>query len=157
PRQISLPTRRCSGSSSFNTSGRARISRASGWAPTGAGGGAPAHAAATSRQEVSSGRIAARIVRDSLSTGLVAKGLPSGSAFAAGPGRLGHGAPGTAGLARDAGFLGVLLVEQRGELFHHGAAQLVGVDDSDGAAVVAGDVVADADGDQLDRRARFDP
>jgi hypothetical protein len=52
--------------------------------------------------------------------------------------------------------LRLFLVEQRGQLLHH-RAQLVGVDDGDGAAVVARDVVADADGDELDRRARLDP
>ncbi len=53
--------------------------------------------------------------------------------------------------------LGIVFVEQRGELLHHRAAQLVGIDNGDGTAVVARDVVADADGDQLDRRARLDP
>ena len=47
-----------------------------------------------------------------------------------------------------------LLAEQRGELLGHGAGQLLRIDDGDGAAVVAGHVVADADGQQLDRRAR---
>src|SRR3984893_13707910 len=54
-------------------------------------------------------------------------------------------------------FFLLFLVEQRGELLHHRAAQLVGVDDSDGAAVVARNVMADADGYELDRRARLDP
>src|SRR5712691_4506132 len=66
PRQRSLPTRRCAGSSSFSTSGWERMSRGTGWAPTGDGGGAPAQAAATRRQKPSRGRIAARIVRDPL-------------------------------------------------------------------------------------------
>src|SRR5258705_5432382 len=48
------------------------------------------------------------------------------------------------------------LAEQFGELFGDGAAELFGVDDGDGAAVVARDVVADADRDQLDRRAGLD-
>ena len=52
--------------------------------------------------------------------------------------------------------LGALLLEQLGELLGHRAAELLGVDDGDGAAVVARHVVADADGDQLDRRARLD-
>ena len=47
-----------------------------------------------------------------------------------------------------------LLVEQLGQLLGHGAAELLGVDDGDGAAIVARHVVADADGDQLDRRAQ---
>ena len=63
----------------------------------------------------------------------------------------------TLGRGRRGRLLGLFLVEQRGELLHHRAAELVGVDDGDGAAVVARDVVADADGDQLDRRARLDP
>ena len=46
----------------------------------------------------------------------------------------------------------VILVEQFGEFFQHGAAELLGIDDGDGAAVIARDVVADADGEQLDRR-----
>ena len=49
-----------------------------------------------------------------------------------------------------------VLVEQLGELVGHRAAELLGVDDGDGAAVVARHVVADADGDQLDRRAGLD-
>src|SRR5260370_11104228 len=48
------------------------------------------------------------------------------------------------------------LAEQFGELFGDGAAKLFGVDDGDGAAVVARDVVADADRDQFDRRAGLD-
>src|SRR5262245_11402108 len=124
------------------------MSRVTGWAPTGAGGGAPAQAAATRRQKPSRDRIAACIVRDPFSTQGVSDALQSGgSALAARFGALGHGSPGTTGLACDACLLGVLLVEQRGELLHHGAAQLVGIDDGDGAAVVARDVVADADGD----------
>src|SRR3546814_649683 len=50
----------------------------------------------------------------------------------------------------------LLLVEQGGELLHHGAAELLGVDDGDGAAIVAGHVMADADRHQLDRRAVLD-
>src|SRR5262249_22695049 len=130
-----------------------------GWAPTGTDGGTPAQAAATRRQKPSRDRIAARIVRDPFTTNCVSDALQSGGALAAGLGAAtAAGASGGApGLAHGADVLGVLLVEQRGKLLHHGAAQLVGVDDGDGAAVVARDVVADADGDQLDRRARLDP
>jgi len=53
-------------------------------------------------------------------------------------------------------FLGPMFLEQLGKLFGHDAAELLGVDDGDRAAVVARDVVADADGDQFDRRARLD-
>src|SRR5438874_3909125 len=42
-----------------------------------------------------------------------------------------------------------VLVEEFGELFEHDAAQLLGVDDRDGAAVIAGHVVADADRGQF--------
>src|SRR6476620_11232294 len=48
------------------------------------------------------------------------------------------------------------LVEQFGQLFGDGAAEFFGVDDGDGAAIIARDVMADADRDQLDRRAGFD-
>ena len=41
--------------------------------------------------------------------------------------------------------------EQFGEFFRHGAAQLLGVDDRHRAPVIAGDVMADADGDEFDR------
>jgi len=41
-------------------------------------------------------------------------------------------------------------LEQLGELLDHDARQLFHVDDGDGAAVPARDVVADADGDQFD-------
>src|SRR5437867_9845397 len=68
PRQTSLPTRRCAGSSNFSCSGWERMSRVTGWAPTGAGGGAPAQAAATRRQKPSRDRIAASIVHDPFST-----------------------------------------------------------------------------------------
>src|SRR5712671_1909593 len=57
---------------------------------------------------------------------------------------------------RDARRDRLVLVEQFGELVGHRAAQLLGVDDGDGAAVIARDVVTDADRDQLDRRARLD-
>src|SRR5262249_3007782 len=49
-----------------------------------------------------------------------------------------------------------MFVKQLGKLFGHGAAQLLGIHDGHGAAVVASHVVADADCDQLDRRARLD-
>ena len=51
---------------------------------------------------------------------------------------------------------GGVLLEQLGELLGHRAAELLGIDDGDGAAIIARHVVADADGDQLDRRARLD-
>src|SRR5229473_1086596 len=115
PRQRSLPTRRCAGSSSFSTSGWERMSRGTGWAPTGDGGGAPAQAAATRRQKPSRGRIAARIVRDPFTTKSVSGEPQSGGALAAGLG--GGGATSAAGaapgLAHGADVLGFLLVEQR--------------------------------------------
>ena len=45
----------------------------------------------------------------------------------------------------------LVFVEQFRQFVHHGAAELLGIDDGDGATVVARDVVADADGHQLDR------
>jgi hypothetical protein len=50
----------------------------------------------------------------------------------------------------------LILIEQLGEFLDHGAAELLGVDDRDRATIVAGHVVADADGDQLDRRTLLD-
>src|SRR3984893_3067437 len=47
--------------------------------------------------------------------------------------------------AANAGVGAAVFVEQLGESFEHDAAELLGVDDRDGAAVVAGHVVADAD------------
>ena len=47
---------------------------------------------------------------------------------------------------------GKVLVEQLGKLLGHDAGKLLRVGDGDGAAVVARDVMADADGEQLDRR-----
>uniref|UniRef100_A0A0N5A5N4 LigA n=1 Tax=Parastrongyloides trichosuri TaxID=131310 RepID=A0A0N5A5N4_PARTI len=47
-------------------------------------------------------------------------------------------------------------LEQLGQLFGHGARQLLDVDDGQGAAIPAGHVVADADGQQFDRAARLD-
>src|ERR1700756_529914 len=49
-----------------------------------------------------------------------------------------------------------MLIEQFRELLGHDAAEFFSVYDSDGAAVIARDVVADADCDQFDRRAGFD-
>ena len=49
-----------------------------------------------------------------------------------------------------------ILLEQLGELLGHGAAQLLGVHDGHGAPVIARHVMADADGDELDRRTRLD-
>ena len=49
-----------------------------------------------------------------------------------------------------------VLLEQLDELVGHGAGELGRVGDGDGAAIVARHVVADADGDQLDRGARLD-
>ena len=49
-----------------------------------------------------------------------------------------------------------LFSEKLGELFGHRAAELLGVDDGDGAPIIPRHVMADADRDQLDRRARFD-
>src|SRR5262245_30518074 len=62
-------------------------------------------------------------------------------------------------LAQTRAYLTVLrrmFIKQLGKLFGHGAAQLLGVHDGHGAAVVASHIVADADCDQLDWRARLD-
>ena len=45
--------------------------------------------------------------------------------------------------------------EQADQLIGHRAAQLLGVEDGDGAAVIARDVVADADGGEFHRRLRL--
>ena len=47
--------------------------------------------------------------------------------------------------AAHAGVGAAVLVEELGEAFEHDAAQLLGVDNRDGAAVIAGHVVTDAD------------
>src|SRR4051812_27238862 len=52
--------------------------------------------------------------------------------------------------APDAGAAAGFLLEKIGEAFEHDAAQLLGINDRHGAAVVARDVVADADRGQLD-------
>ena len=77
--------------------------------------------------------------------------MPGGSGF---PDRPRYATSGARSAAARAQASAGVLVEQVGELLHHRAAQFLGIDDGDGAAVVAGDVVADADRDQLDRRAR---
>src|SRR3546814_19994665 len=51
-----------------------------------------------------------------------------------------------------AGRHGALLLAQLGQLLHHRAAELLGVDASDRATVASGHVVADADGQPLHRR-----
>src|SRR5580704_11165136 len=48
------------------------------------------------------------------------------------------------------------LAEQLGELLGDGAAEFLGVDNGDRAAIIARDVVADTDRDQLNRRAGLD-
>src|SRR5215216_3694742 len=48
------------------------------------------------------------------------------------------------------------LAEQFGEFFGNGAAEFLGIDDGDGTAIVARDVVTDADRDQFDRRTGLD-
>ena len=48
------------------------------------------------------------------------------------------------------------IAEQLGELLRHGAGQFLGVGDGHGAAVIARDVMADADGDQLHWRIGLD-
>ena len=50
----------------------------------------------------------------------------------------------------------IIFLEKRCQLIHHCAAKLFGVDNRHRPAIVAGDIMADADGDQLDRRAGFD-
>src|SRR6266404_2901721 len=52
--------------------------------------------------------------------------------------------------ALDAGVGAAVVVEELGELFEHDTAQLLGVDNGDGTAVIAGHVVADADRRHLD-------
>jgi hypothetical protein len=46
--------------------------------------------------------------------------------------------------------------KQIGQLVGHGAGQFLRIDDGDRTAVIAGHVMADADGEQLDRRAGLD-
>ena len=48
-------------------------------------------------------------------------------------------------------------LEQLGELLDHRAGELLRVHDGHGAVVIAGHVMADADGDQFDRRTLLDP
>ena len=49
-----------------------------------------------------------------------------------------------------------VLVEQLGKLLGHDAGKLLGVGHGDGAPIVAGDVMADADGQKLHRGAGLD-
>ena len=49
------------------------------------------------------------------------------------------------------------LVEHLGELLHHGAAELLGVDDGHGPAVIAGDVVSDAQSFEAHWNVTLDP
>src|SRR5258705_11445721 len=65
---------------------------------------------------------------------------------------LGMQSPRPAGRGRNA----VGLAEQLGEFFGDGAAEFFGIDDGNRAAIVARNVVADSDRDQLHRRARLD-
>src|SRR5207244_13218521 len=69
-----------------------------------------------------------------------------GSSFI--PSRSGMQAPPATG-----GLRAMSLAEELGELFGDRAAEFLGVDNGHGAAIVARDVVADADRDQPDRRA----
>ncbi len=51
---------------------------------------------------------------------------------------------------------GEILIEQLGKLLGHDAGKLLRIGDGDGPAIVAGNVMADADGKQLNRRSRLD-
>src|SRR6185312_17035758 len=173
PRHRSLPSRLRSGWSSLSGTDCEWMSSATGWAPTGVVGGPPVQAAIsrqTKRKERRAGRMPRPCIMSSSSGPRASCALMSlseleargpydlrGALAAAALGRLADGARGALAVAGGAGVLLVFLVEQRGELFHHRAAELVGIDDGDGAAIVARDVVADANGNQLDRRARLDP
>ena len=75
------------------------------------------------------------------------------AAFFIGP--PGVGPPGCGSRLARPSDLRALLLEQLGQLVGDRPGQLFDVDQGDGAAVVAGDIVADADGDQLDRRSWF--
>src|SRR4051812_30916224 len=48
-------------------------------------------------------------------------------------------------------------IEQAGELLDHGAAELLRIHDGHRTLIMASHVMADADRNQLDRRARLDP
>src|SRR3546814_16427392 len=50
-----------------------------------------------------------------------------------------------------------IFVEEFGQPFHHGAAKLLGVHDRHRIAIIAGDVMTDADRDQFHRRAVLYP
>ena len=52
--------------------------------------------------------------------------------------------------------LGAVFLKELGQFFGHGATQFLGIDDGDGALVIAGHVMADADGDEFDGRLAFD-
>ena len=47
----------------------------------------------------------------------------------------------------------ILLIKQFGEVLHHRSTELLYINDSDGSAVIAGNVMADTDGEQFDWRA----
>src|SRR5271163_266332 len=52
--------------------------------------------------------------------------------------------------------VGSVLIEELSQFLRHGAAELLGVDDRHGATIIARHVMADADRDELDRRAGLD-
>ncbi len=58
---------------------------------------------------------------------------------------------------RPAGGGRIVFIEQGRQFIHDRAAQLLGVNQRDGATVIARDVMADADGQQLYRRHRLNP
>src|SRR3546814_18950378 len=50
-----------------------------------------------------------------------------------------------------------IFVKKAGQLLHHGPAKLFGVHDRHRAPIIARDIMADANGDELHGRAVFDP
>src|SRR5437868_8504285 len=145
-RYSSLPNRTCWASRVSNDgSDRASTSIETGAVSeyssgtTGFGGGCVASCAAANSGSVASESPAAvdfrRRRRESVSRMSSMQSPPLG----------GHGRRNAMGLA-----------EQLGEFFGNRAAEFFGVHDGDRAAIITGNIVTDADGDQLDRQAGLD-
>src|SRR4051812_15996438 len=147
PRNSSLPKRRRSWSRlSKEVIGVARTSMR----PCASAGAAASRSAAAARStagETGREKSATRCPRIRPPASM-SGGVEEGRGFARPDVRLVHG--------RAPRRLGGMLVKQFRKLLGHRAPELLGIDDGHGTAVVAGHVMADADGDELDRRARLD-
>src|SRR5262245_26953147 len=127
PRHRRRPTVLTAGSCQLSASGALWIWKGCSWAPAGGRSDALVQAGA-SRQSATRERIVESKMRPS-SRRAHERPCDVSAALGGAPSRLVGGGRDPTPAAAGAQLLGVLLVEQGGELLHHGATELIGVDD----------------------------